>query len=388
MAKKNTDAAQHIPVVNAEAGAYASLARLSPGLYPFNGTLASIVTQTSMGNAILSWESSAQLDLAVDLGLLNNRFNVTVDYYNKTNSKLLFSKPLPATTGQTTVFDNIAKIQNKGIEVLINSVNIRNKDFSWNTIFNFASNKSKVLSIKDGVNEIFVGIVGHTKVGSPVNEFYGFVRQGIWGTSETAEAAKYGKLPGDTKWLDYNHNGVKDLDDRRPLGKGMPDWEANMINTVSCKGFTLLVDLQTKQGLSLINFGKHLMQNAATSVNSFTDILNAWTLTNQNTMIPALRNATDPSNPSEVAESYAVEDGSFVRIRNIGLNYRINPTWLQKAFVKNATIGINVENAFLFSKYSGFDPEYTSFDGQLNQGVDIYQYPKPRTITFSLTANF
>ena len=79
MAKKNTDAAQHIPVVNAEAGAYASLARLSPGLYPFNGTLASIVTQTSMGNAILSWESSAQLDLAVDLGLLNNRFNVTVD---------------------------------------------------------------------------------------------------------------------------------------------------------------------------------------------------------------------------------------------------------------------------------------------------------------------
>ncbi|MEO6497760.1 MAG: TonB-dependent receptor, partial [Mucilaginibacter sp.] len=375
-------------VGNAEIPAYSSLDKLAPSLGTFNGALVPIVTQTALPNPDLAWESAKQMNVALDMSFLNSRLNVTVEYYDKRNSNLLYTKPLPITTGQSTVFDNIGEVQNKGFEVLINTVNVESKDFRWTSSFNFAANQSKVLSLKDGVDEVFISTAGHTKVGRPVAEFFGFVREGIWGTAEATEAAKYGKLPGDTKWLDANGNGVKDLDDRRPLGTGMPKWEMNLINTISYKGFTLLIDLQSKYGLSLINFGKHLMQNSATRVNSFTDILNAWTPTNQNTMVPALRTATDPGNPSEVADSYAVEDASFLRVRNLGLNYRLSSPWLQNILLKNVTVGVNVENAFLFSKYSGFDPEYTSFGGVLDQGVDIYQYPKPRTVTFSLVANF
>src|SRR5690606_34067179 len=177
-------------------------------------------------------------------------------------------------------------------------------------------------------------------------------------------------------------------DDRVVLGNGMPDFELNMVNTVSFKGFTLLLDLQSMYGLSLSNTTKHLMQNAATRVNSYDDILNAWTPDNQNTMVPALRTAADHGSPSEVADSYAVEDASFLRVRNIGLTYRVNPDWFRDLPLRSLSLGLNVENALLFTRYSGFDPEYTSLGAQLEQGVDIYQYPKPRTFSFSLNANF
>jgi len=141
-------------------------------------------------------------------------------------------------------------------------------------------------------------------------------------------------------------------------------------------------------GLSLAQTTRHLQQNAAVRVNSYTVILDAWTPTNQNTQIPALRTPNDHPSPSEVADSYAIEDASFLRVRNIGLTYRFMPSWLNSFHLTNLSLGLNVENAFLFTKYSGMDPEYTSLGSQLDQGVDIYQYPKPRTISINLNVNF
>jgi hypothetical protein len=229
---------------------------------------------------------------------------------------------------------------------------------------------------------------GRIMEGRPLNEFFGYKRLGTWNVDEADEAASYGRLPGDVKWQDTNNNGVKDQDDRVVLGNGMPKFEANMVNTFSFKGLSLLIDLQSMYGLSLAQTTRHLQQNAAVRVNSYTVILDAWTPTHQDTEIPALRTPADPPSPSEVADSYAVEDASFIRVRNVGLTYRLNPAWLSAIHLTNLSIGANVENGLLFTRYSGMDPEYTSFGAQLEQGVDVYQYPKPRTFSLNLNVNF
>ncbi|WP_158534874.1 SusC/RagA family TonB-linked outer membrane protein [Mucilaginibacter hurinus] len=366
---------------------FSSLPLITTGTYVFGGSPVTIATPLSLGNPNLGWEEAVMSNVALDLGFANNRVSFTIEYYNKENRNLLLNKELSMETGYPNAFENIGAIRNRGIEIGLNTVNIENKNFRWSTTANFTMNRSKVLKLI-GV-PIFGTWGGWIAEGRPLNEFYGFVRQGVWGTNEKEEAAKYGRKPGDTKWLDANNNGAKDIDDRRPLGNAMPRWEATLINRFSYKGFSLLIDLGGMYGLNLINTGKHLMQNSAVTVNSFRDIQSAWKAnTNENTMVPAVRTPQDSGNPSEVADSYAVEDGSFLRVRNIGLSYTSTSPWLKNILVKSLTIGANVENAFLWTRYSGFDPEYTSLTPQLDQGVDIYQYPKPRIVSFSLNASF
>lgn len=372
-------------VGNAEIGDYVTLARLNNVQTSFNKQVVSGVVLGSLANSSLTWESSEQLDIGIELGLFNNRVEIIADYYNKVNRDLLYLRVLPITTGFAGVFDNIGDIRNRGFELSVNTVNIANANLRWNTGITFTLNRSKVLDLN---GDILYPWSIRVMEGRPLNEFYGYVREGVWGTEEAEEAATYGRLPGDVKWKDTNGNGAKDPDDRQVLGNGMPDFELNMHNSISWKGFSLLLDLQSMYGLSLSNTTKHLMQNAATRVNSYDDILNAWTPENQSTLIPALRTAADHGSPSEVADSYAVEDASFIRVRNIGLSYRLNPELFSNTPIRNLSLGLNVENAFLFTRYSGFDPEYTSLGAQLEQGVDIYQYPKPRTFSFSLNANF
>ena len=372
-------------VGNAEIGDYRTLARLATAQTTFNKQAVTGVTLGSLANADLSWESSKQFDVGVEVGLFKGRVDITADFYNKVNSDLLYFKRLTSTTGFTGVMDNIGDIRNRGVELGIQTVNILTDNFRWNTGFNFTRNKNKVLDLN---GDIMYPWSGRIMAGRPLNEFFGYKRVGTWNLEEADEAATYGRLPGDVKWQDTNNNGVKDLDDRVVLGNGLPKFEANLINTIAYKGLSLLIDLQSMYGLSLAQTTKHLQQNAAVRVNSYSVILDAWTPTNQETVIPALRTPNDPPSPSEVADSYAVEDASFIRVRNVGLTYRLNSDWLSRIHLTNLSIGVNVENALLFTRYSGMDPEYTSLGSQLEQGIDIYQYPKPRTFSLNLNVNF
>jgi hypothetical protein len=233
----------------------------------------------------------------------------------------------------------------------------------------------------------FAGII---EQGQPLNEFYGYIRENAFAT--TAEAQKYysnnpAAVAGSVRYKDVNGNGVKDLGDRVPLGNAMPKFELNMTQTFTYKSLSLFIDVESMYGFKLDNNTKHQMEAAGPNVNSYTEMLNAWTPQNTNTVIPILA-PYGGGIPVEVGDSHFIEDGSFIRIRNIGLSYKVNPNWIKRALISNLTIGANVENAFLFTKYSGFDPEYTSFDAKQNQGVDNYQYPKPRTISINLTATF
>lgn len=367
---------------------YSSISLYNSTPTVFNGNEVAAVTLGTFGNPNLKWEKDKQTDIGIDAGFFNDRIQLIADVYNKTSTGLLYDKLLPATSGYSNAWDNIGSIRNRGLEITINTVNISNKDFKWSTSLNFALNRSRVLYIH-GDTLYGPPVFGRVVQGHPLNEFFGYVRQGVWSASQAAEAAKFsGSLPGDIRYADLNHNGVLDAGDQQDLGNAMPNWQANMTNTISYKNFTLYIDLESMYGNKLYNVPMALMEDPNPNVNSFKSILGAWTPTgNQNSQLAQLRLPADHfsySNP----DNYYVQDGSFLRIRNVALSYTFHQEWLKSILMKSLNVGVNVENAYLFTGYKGYDPEASSFGGGLQQGVDVYQYPKPRTISISLNATF
>lgn len=370
-------------VGNADIGDYVTQDRISSGQAVFNGQLEPSATLEALGNRNLKWEKAHQLNFGIDASLLDGRLQFTGDLYNRVTKDLLYYKLLPATTGYEGAFDNIGSIRNRGIELSLVTSNIRRGHFSWNTSLIYSMNRSLVLELN---GDIMYPWGGRIMEGRPLNEFYGYLRQGVWGTDEAAEAAMFSKKPGDLKYADLNHNKVKDANDRTVLGNGMPDFEANLGNAFTYRNFSLGIDLQAIYGHSLANFTRLIMENAAPSTNSYSSLLDAWTPQRQGGMNAALRLPGDGYEGE--MDSYNIEKGTFLRVRNIALGYRLRQDWLKKYHLKSAVISINAENYFLFTKYRGYDPEASSFDGDFNQGVDLYQYPKAKTLAFTLNVTF
>lgn len=370
-------------VGNSDIGDYVTQSRINSGQAPFGGQVEPSATLGSLGNSDLKWERAHQLNIGVDASLLDRRLQFTADIYNRVTKDLLYYKLLPSTAGYQGVFDNIGSIRNKGLELSLASDNIRRKNFLWNTSLIYSMNRSRVLELN---GDIMYPWAGRIMEGRPLNEFFGYQRLGTWGTDEAAEAAVFGKKPGDLKYADLNHNKVKDAGDRTVLGNGMPDFEASLVNTFNYRNFSLAVDLQVIYGHNLANLTKLIMENAAPSFNSYSSVLDAWTPSRQGVMNAALRLPGDGFD-SEI-DSYNIEKGSFLRVRNISLGYRLPGNWLKRWHLRSAALGISAENYFLFTKYKGYDPEASSFDGDFNQGVDLYQYPKAKTLAFTLNITF
>jgi hypothetical protein len=193
---------------NSEIGEYRSLANIStdingnPNNYVFGGTKANATTLTSIGNADLQWEKTAEYNLGLSFGLFNNRITIDADAYLKKTQKLLLNAPLPETSGFTSVFKNTGKLQNKGIELSINTVNIKTDNFTWNSSFNITFLKNKILQLGESNDDIFLdpnflSQFNLMRVGLPAGSFYGYKVLGTWGTADAAKAATYGLLPGD-----------------------------------------------------------------------------------------------------------------------------------------------------------------------------------------------
>ena len=221
-------------VGNADIGDYVTQDRVRSGQVVFDGQVAPSATLEALGNRNLKWEKAHQLNFGIDASLLDGRLQFTGDIYNRVTKDLLYYKLLPSTTGYEGVFDNIGSIRNRGIELSLVTNNIRHGEVSWNTSLIWSMNRSLVLELN---GDIMYPWGGRIMEGRPLNEFYGYLRLGTWGTEEAAEAAAFGKKPGDLKYADLNNNKVKDADDRTVLGNGMPDFEASMANTVTYKGF-------------------------------------------------------------------------------------------------------------------------------------------------------
>jgi TonB-linked SusC/RagA family outer membrane protein len=387
---------------NDQVGEYASYALMSNTHLTFDGTTNTAGTHLNPNtpeNPTLKWETTSQYNLGLDMGFFNSRLGVTFDAYSKSTSDLLIRKNLPTYSGFFVVQSNVGEIANKGFEIELNSINTTG-DFKWETRFNFALNRNKVVSL-GGESEIYitsskpVGNVSEEQYavireGEPLGSLFGYVYDGVLQQGETF-AAQPNSKPGDPKYLDLSGpEGVPDglitSDDRTIIGSAQPDFIFGFTNNFDYKNFDLSLFFYGSVGNDLLN-----MNNMNLEWNRTTDALNRWTPSNTNTNQP--RNGFYYAQYGGYTNSHFIEDASFLRLKNITLGYTI-PSRIN--FLSSIRLYIMAENVFTLTKYSGFDPEVDTkgYEAKGSQtanaggGLDFNSYPSMKSVTVGLNVTF
>jgi TonB-dependent starch-binding outer membrane protein SusC len=389
---------------------YQTLASIATGgvlfNYPYNGTEKTDLGLgiSSAANPNLKWESTTQTNFGVDIGFFDGRISSTIDVYNKHTENLLLFRELPGYTGLWGITDNIGSTENKGLEISLSGDPLVGT-FKWNTGINISWNKNEVLDI--GENEMikFASSLGgygvndltYLKAGEPFGSWFGYKILGIWSESEKNEAARYGQLPGMPKYYDVNDDGKIDFDDRVIIGNALPDFIFGWTNRFSYKAFDLSILMQGSYGNDVFNQARIRLEAPldGTSIR----LLDRWTPENQNTDIPAFIDDktyldeglvnTISLGTSANATSRYVEDASYLRMKNITLGYKLPKHILNQTGIKELRAYISGTNLLTFTKYTGYDPEVSSFnnnDAQL--GMDLGNYPTSRTFTIGVEINF
>lgn len=387
---------------NASIGYYASQALIGTGFtsrlgYLYNGTLKPVAYPNGIANPDLSWEKTSAWNFGLDIGFVNDRLSLNVTYYRKKTTDLLLNVPIPVQTGFSTVLENTGSMNNRGIGFKLSSVNVRNKSFKWTTHFNISHNRNRITSLGNSSKPyIYAGFAGggnikehggnvaRNEVGHPVGAFYGRVYAGVWHTQQEIDqsnrtaAVKASIDPGNMRWKDLNGDGKIDQDDEKFLGSGNPDFTYGLTNDFNYKNWNLHVFIYGKYGNEVLNLTKaaFVYRWNGTSAKR----VHRWTPDNTDSNIPG-----GAFSRMKVVNSAIVENGTFLRIQNISLNYHIPVNDV----LRNATVGVAVDNAYVFTQYDGFDPEVNG-GGNSNKvkGVDLYDYPAARTFRFTLKIGF
>lgn len=384
---------------NSEIGSYASLGVLSSGYAGiWNNTRVTGIGTGRLANPELKWEKTSQFDAGLEIGFLNNRISIEFDAYYRKTTDMLLNAPVPASTGFTTITRNVGSMENKGIEIGLSTVNISKKDLTWTTNFNISFNKNKVLSLATPADIFGIGGPNFTnqtniiRVGESVGSFWGLNRLGVWQESERTEAAKFasyrgGKpiLPGDIKYQDVNGDYAINDADRMIIGNGNPDAWGTFYNNVKYKNWEFILELQYSIGNDILNMSHHSGEDRQAIANSYASVLDAWQVgkgDQPGKEIAAIRN-TRAGYVTNVDTRW-VEDGSFLRGRNISLAYSFPLAMVQKLHLTKLRVYGGVQNFFLSTKYSGNDPEVTTYGNAFAQGQTFFDYPKPTTFSFGV----
>jgi TonB-linked SusC/RagA family outer membrane protein len=380
---------------NAEINTYASQSLLGTGYSAIiDNTRITGVGTNRLENPDLKWEKTAQSDIGIELGLFNNRINIEADVYYRKTTDMLLAAPVPTSSGYTSITRNVGSMENKGLEFALNTVNINTPDFNWNTTFNISFNKNKVLELATPADIFGLGNPGFTnetgiiRVGESVGSFWGLTRLGTWSEAEREEAARYnyrgGKplMPGDVKYLDVNGDFAINDADRMIIGNNNPDYWGSFVNNFKYKNFELLIDLQYSYGNDVLDMSTHSAEDRVGIANSYKSVLDAWTPQNQNTPIAAIRD-TRAGYVTNVDTRW-LQDGSFLRGRNLLLGYTFPTTISQKLKLSRLRIYTSVQNFFLITNYRGNDPEVTTYNNVFAQGQTFFDYPKPTTYLLGL----
>ena len=380
---------------NQEIGQYQSIAQIQPNSTVLNGASQSTLLPSYIGNHNLKWEKSLQADGGIELGLFKNRINLELDYYNRVTKDLLLQAPIPWSAGMTNanVYRNIGSVRNAGIEVSLNTVNVETRNFTWSTNFIFATNKNKILKLNDGNADIFPGpnFLGQTnilRVGAPIGSFYGMTRLGTYSDKEAADAAVHNLLPGDRKYI-YNPDGSNYYS---IIGRAYPKWTGTFSSSMKFKNWDFSFDIRFVQGVNTAATFKHSSEDRQTIANSLATVLNGWTPENQNTMICQVRNYKFAQDSH--FDTWWVEDGSFIRGQNFILGYSLPDHAVQNLKITRLRFYASVQNLFIITKYTGYDPEVDTFNSgygansSFSQNLDFFSYPRPRIWNLGLTLNF
>lgn len=360
----------------------------SRGLYSGDGGVAGVPGQrpTQLANPDLKWEQTSQFDIGFDFGFFNNRVNGEVDYYIKKTQDLLLDVNLPGNSGFATQTQNIGELENKGIELVVNTENLVG-DFRWSTSFNIARNRNKVTNLNGQVIE--GDFLSRAVEGEPIGIFYGPKYAGV--DPANGDALYYKEDADGTLVTTNDINEAKLM----KIGDPNPDYIAGITNTFSYKNFDLSILFQGVFGNDVYNGGgKFMSANGDFLDNQTKDQLRRWQNPGDVTDVPQARlfgaNGTGES-------SRYVSDATYVRIKNITLGYNLPAAMVSKIRFTKIRLYVSALNLLTFTDYEGWDPEvnsdtYTSGADQssnnINQGIDFYSAPQAKTITFGLTASF
>lgn len=390
---------------------YAPLVNANGTIYPFGNQKQLGSFFNRLGNTDLTWETTTMTNIGIDLSLLNNKITMAMELYNRQTDGLLLNIPLPESNGYTlSPLANVGSMKNYGFE-LSAGYNHKGNDFSWNLTGILDITRNRVLSlatpsatINSGASADFGGAeITRTEAGQPIQSFFGWQVDGIFqnkGEIDAANASAKSKggtfyqndktSPGDIRFKDLNGDGKVDASDRTYLGSFLPDFSYGINWGGNYKNFDFTVYFQGVQGNKVYNGSKVIGQGMLRLFNATTDVLNAWTPQNTNTNIPRAVSG-DPNQNARTSDRF-LEDGSYLRLKNLIIGYSI-PTAKISKFTRNVLtkcrVYVSSQNLFTITKYSGYDPEISSkFGVLLNNGIDYGQYPQARTVTVGVNLGF
>lgn len=383
---------------------YQSLALVGPyGEGAFNtGNGSEVYTgqePLSYVNTSLRWETTHQLDIGFDLSMFNNRITFTADYYNKKTNDLLLSSPIPTTTGFSSTLLNIGNINNKGVDLELNTINLKGR-IQWTSALNFSVNRNKITNLNSETDIILNGAI-LLREGESIGTFYGYQFEGIFQSDSEASSSpvlvgQEASSPnpasiaraGDRKYKDMNKDGKIDANDRTILGTANPDFTWGFNNSFSYKNLSLSFFIQGTQGNKMANLNNFDLLNFNGQNNVLRDAgLNRWTSDNPGNKYPRALSAG--SLDQSIFSSAIVEDASYVRLKNITLSYNLPERIVSKIKMSNLRLYVSGSNLWTLTDYSGYDPEANTF-GQSTTlvGLDIGGYPQAKIFQVGLSASF
>jgi TonB-linked SusC/RagA family outer membrane protein len=368
---------------------YNSLAKYTPRNIFFNQSIRPAVILASLPSTGLEWEKTYQTDIGLEIGFQNNRYTVEIDYYNKQTKDLLLARPLPGTAGDTRL-ENVGEVENKGLEFTFNTVNIEKPDFVWSSNLQISANRNKVISLGDaafidlaGVNHPQAGPGVRLIPGEVMPTFIGATYEGTYKSEAEIDADQRTgvDLIGAPNYVDVNQDGAINQLDFIPQGSPQPDFYYGFRNTLSYKNWTLDVFIQGMQGNEIFDASVYeFYYGRGPETNMLPIVADRWTTNNQTSDIPRAGSSAGGYRPNS---SLNIVDGSYLRLKNVTLNYGFD-----LPFADSANVYITGNNLLLLTDYKWGDPEVSDFGaGSVTQGVSDDQYPYSATVSVGFRLN-
>ena len=378
--------------------------------YNFNGSLESGSTISALANANVQWETTIMKNIGFDLGLWNDQFTFSFEWFENTTEDMLLGVPIPPSLGYDGApVANVGSVKNNGIEITA-GYELRSGDFQLGINGNIGFINNELTSLGSG-NTIFGpsfngDAMTLTEEGQPIAYFYGWIADGIFQTNEEAQTAPKQNLPddlstynpavhtsaGDIRFRDINNDGVIDAGDRTNLGHYLPDFTYGLNANASYKNFDFTMFWQGVSGNEIFSNLRYHTEGMTRLFGASSAVLDRWTPSNTNTDVPRAVNS-DP-NRNARASSRFIEDGSYLRLKNISLGYSIPKTVLDswsKGTVSKVRVYFSAQNLLTITDYSGYDPEIgarTGINSSLGTGIDYGQFPAARTFLGGIQVSF
>ncbi|MGC3978026.1 MAG: TonB-dependent receptor [Paludibacteraceae bacterium] len=391
---------------SAGSGSYNDPSGYTHGVYSFDNTIIKGTVPISLANNHLKWEATEQWNAGLDLVFLNDRISTTIDYYDKITYDLLIKATLPISSGFGSAMKNIGEVRNQGLEISINTINIKKKQFSWNSSFNISFNQNKLLGLNEDqrsyitaeiVDRNFGGDNYIAKVGYPIGMMYGYIYEGTYKLDDfnmvggnyvlkpgvAHYTAENNTQPGYPKYKDLNEDGVINSDDQTFIGRGDPMYIGGFTNNFMYKNLDLSIFFQWSYGADIINANRIMFETSFAKrkdLNQFASYANRWTFDNQQSNIPVVNN----SSSNLLYSSRFIEDGSYLRLKTVSLGYNFPKKWIKELKINSLRVYFSAQNLFTWHNYSGYDPEVSIREKALTPNLDFSSYPKAASANFGV----